>query len=97
MKNIRFENKLRQMLSESSGRDQVKRMLNEALNNKEAECRSSYGETNWTLACSYGCIPSTGKVLTNIMIFQINVMQKKIHLLIIKLQKDKQVLKNKEI
>jgi len=68
MKNIRFENRLRKMLSESSGREHVKRMLNEALVNKESECRDAYGETNWTLACSYGCIPSTGKLLTNIMI-----------------------------
>lgn len=68
MKNIRFENRLRKMLSESSGREHVKRMLNESLNNKESECRAAYGETNWTLACSYGCIPSTGKFLTNIMI-----------------------------
>jgi hypothetical protein len=68
MKNIRFENRLRKMLSESSGREHVKRMLNEALNNDEAACRQSYGSTNWTLACVYGCIPTTGEKRSEIMI-----------------------------
>ena len=68
MKNIRFENRLRQMLSESSGRENVKRMLNEALNNDEAACRQAYGTSNFTLACVYGCIPATGKYKTGIMI-----------------------------
>lgn len=68
MKNIRFENQLKKMLSESSGREHVKRMLNEALNNDEAACRQSYGDTNFTLACVYGCIPTTGQLRTKMMI-----------------------------
>lgn len=68
MGNIRFENQLKKMLSESSGREKVKRLLNEALNNDEAACRQSYGNTNFTLACVYGCIPTTGQLRTKMMI-----------------------------
>lgn len=60
--NIRFENRLRKMLKESSGQEKVKRLLNEALAGDETSCRASYQDNDkFTLACVYGCIPTGGK------------------------------------
>lgn len=60
--NIRFENRLRKMLAESSGQQKVRRLLSEALAGDETACRASYKDNkNFTLACAYGCIPSGGE------------------------------------
>ncbi|MEY4571054.1 MAG: hypothetical protein RLZ10_247 [Bacteroidota bacterium] len=59
--NIRFENRLRKMLQESTGKEKVKKLLNEALAGDENACRTAYQDNEkFTLACVYGCIPSTG-------------------------------------
>jgi hypothetical protein len=78
MKNISFERQLKKILSESSGRETIKRMLvTEAIINQESACRSQYNPTGlgtntdqgkFVLACVYGCIPSTGELKTGLMV-----------------------------
>jgi hypothetical protein len=67
--NIRFEKRLRKMLQESTGQEKVKKLLNEALAGDETACRTSYQDNEkFTLACVYGCIPSTGTYKASFLI-----------------------------